>query len=184
MNILKALFHSISISYVAILVSDGQIWGAGVRRKFRESCKVWLRLCQLALADGKPTSQLLEAATQSLPKRKHVKFLSKVALMEYKEGTADRGRGVFENVLLTYPKRTDIWGVYIDQEIKHGKVDTVRNLFERTIHLNLKPKKMRFFFKRYVAFESDHGAPEKVEYVKQRALEFIESQSAVTAKEA
>lgn len=144
---------------------------------------MWLRLAQLSMAEGKSTSQLLEDATKSLPKRKHVKFLSRVALMEYKEGTAEKGRGVFENVLLTYPKRTDIWGVYIDQEIKHGQVETVRNLFERTIHLNLKPKKMRYFFKRYVAFESDHGAPDRVEYVKQRALEFIESQSRVAAKE-
>lgn len=144
---------------------------------------MWLRLTQLQLSEGKPSGKILEDATKVLPKRKHVKYLSKVALMEYKQGTADRGRGIFENVLLTYPKRTDIWGVYIDQEIKTGKPETVRNLFERTIHLNLKPKKMRYFFKRYVAFESEHGTEQQVEYVKQRALEFIESHGNVGGRE-
>lgn len=160
-----------------------QTCAKGLRRKFRDSCKVWLRLTQLQLSEGKPSGKILEDATKVLPKRKHVKYLSKAALMEYKQGTADRGRGIFENVLLTYPKRTDIWGVYIDQEIKTGKPETVRNLFERTIHLNLKPKKMRYFFKRYVAFESEHGAEQQVEYVKQRALQFIEAQGNVGGRE-
>lgn len=152
----------------------------GVKRKFRGSCKVWLRLVALALAEGKPPGSLLAEATAALPKRKHVKFLSRAALLEYKQGRAERGRGVFENVLLTYPRRTDVWGMYIDQEIKAGgggSLEAVRNLFERTIHLNLKPKKMRYFFKRYAAFEAGHGTAERVEYVKQCALQFVESQA-------
>lgn len=148
-----------------------------MRRKFRESCKVWLRLVQLALDDTSQTSTLLTQATQALPKRKHVKFLSRVALLEFKEGSPDRGRGVFENILQTYPKRTDIWGMYIDQEIKLGKTVPVRNLFERAINLNLKPKRMRYFFKRYLTFEEQHGTPDKVDYVKKCAMDFIQGQS-------
>lgn len=145
-----------------------------VRKKFRESCKVWLRLVKLALGDSSPIGSLLEQATQALPKRKHVKFLSRAALLEFKEGSPDRGRSVFENILQTYPKRTDVWGMYIDQEIKQGKIERVRNLFERSINLNLNAKRMRYFFKRYLTFEEEHGTPEKVEYVKRSAMEFIQ----------
>lgn len=148
-----------------------------MRRKFRESCKVWLRLVQLALAEKSHTGVLLEQATKALPQRKHVKFLSRAALVEFKEGSPDRGRGMFENILQTYPKRTDVWGMYIDQEIKMGKMIPVRNLFERAINLNLKPKRMRYFFKRYLAFEEDHGTPEQVEYVKKCAMEFIQGKT-------
>lgn len=148
-----------------------------IRRKFRESCKVWLRLLQPDLADKSQTGTLLEQATQALPKRKHVKFLSRVALLEFKEGSTERGRGVFENILQTYPKRTDVWGMYIDQEIKLGKTVPVRNLFERAINLNLKAKRMRYFFKRYLAFEEEHGTPDKVAYVKKCAMEFIQGQA-------
>lgn len=148
-----------------------------VRKKFRESCKVWLRLFQLALADKNHSGSLIEQATQSLPKRKHVKFLSRAALMEFKEGSPGRGRGLFENILQTYPKRTDVWGIYIDQEIKQGKIVPVRNLFERAINLNLKAKRMRYFFKRYLTFEEEHGTADKVEYVKRSAMEFIQGQA-------
>jgi rRNA biogenesis protein RRP5 len=150
----------------------------GMRRKHGESCKVWLRLLRLSLTQGKDASSSIEKATRALPRRKHVKFLAAAALHAFKHDSQDFGRSIFESLLQTYPKRTDVWGMYIDQEIKLGQEASVRNLFERAIHLDLPAKKMRFFFKRYVAYEADHGTEERVEYVKKRALEYIESQNA------
>nr|GEW74173.1 rRNA biogenesis protein RRP5 [Tanacetum cinerariifolium] len=42
-----------------------------------------------------------------------------------------------------YPKRIDLWSVYLDQEIRLGDVDVIRALFERTICLELPIKKMK-----------------------------------------
>ena len=148
----------------------------GVRRKFGGSCKVWLKLVKLDIAAGKEPGGTLERATRALPKRKHVKLLSRAGLLEFKEGSAERGRAVFEGLLQTYPKRTDLWGVYIDQEVRAGDVASTRNLFERTIHLDLPAKKMRFFFKRYLEYESDHGGDDRVAYVKKRAMEYVQAQ--------
>ena len=149
----------------------------GARRKFGASCKVWLRLHRLDVAGGRDGGGVLERAVKSLPARKHVKLLSRAALAEFREGSPERARAIFENLLQTYPKRTDLWGMYLDQEIRAGNAVATRNAFERAIHLNLAPKRMRYFFKRYVEFESEHGTPERVEYVKQRALEFVQGRA-------
>jgi len=41
--------------------------------------------------------------------------LSAAAVAEFKVGSAERGRAIFEDVLRNYPKRTDLWSVYLDQ---------------------------------------------------------------------
>jgi len=40
---------------------------------------------------------------------------TQTALLEYRHGSQERGRGIFEEVLRTYPKRLDIWNTYLDQ---------------------------------------------------------------------
>lgn len=144
-------------------------------RKFGSSCKVWLKAFEQAIAAGKDPKSVIERATNALPTRKHVKFLSRAALFELKSGAQERGRAMFESLLRTYPKRVDLWGVYIDQEIKIGAQASIRNLFERTIHLQLPAKKMQFFFKRYVAYEAAHGTAETVAYVKKQAMQYIDN---------
>lgn len=46
--------------------------------------------------------------------------------MEFKLGDPQRGQTVMEEVLSNYPKRSDIWSVYIDMMIKQGDNDVVR----------------------------------------------------------
>ncbi len=41
--------------------------------------------------------------------------LSQAALAQFKAGDAERGRGIFEVILRNYPKRLDLWSVYLDQ---------------------------------------------------------------------
>lgn len=64
--------------------------------------------------------------------------------------------------------------MYLDLEAKFGNKNSIRNLFERCISLSLKPKKMKFFFKRYLEYEIKEGNEEKIEYVKERAKEYVE----------
>lgn len=47
-------------------------------------------------------------------------LISKFSQLEYKYGEAERGRTMFESLLSTYPKRVDIWSVYIDMVLKSG----------------------------------------------------------------
>ena len=109
-----------------------------------------------------------------LPKHKHVEMAIQTALLEFREGSAERGRGVMEGVLKNYPKRTDLWSVYLDQEVKLGDVRRARQLFDRATSLELAPKKMKFLFKKYLDFEASHGEPARVEAVKQRAMDYVQ----------
>lgn len=42
-------------------------------------------------------------------------MITGAALLELREGSAERGRGILEGVLRNYPKRLDLWSLYIDQ---------------------------------------------------------------------
>lgn len=107
--------------------------------------------------------------------RKHVKVLVQTALLEIREGSVERGRTMFESILRNYPRRTDIWSTYIDQEIKQGDPERTRALLERATHLELNPKSMKFLFKRYLDFERSVGDKKRIEHVKTRAMEYVQS---------
>lgn len=73
-------------------------------------------------------------------------------------GDAEKARTTYEAIVTNYPKRTDIWSIYLDMETKYGKnKDIIRNLYERCISMSLKPRKMKFFFKKYLEFEIKEG---------------------------
>lgn len=63
----------------------------------------------------------------------------------------------------------------MDCEIKHNHIKQVRNLFERCITLKLKPKKIQFFFKRYLEFEINQGDETKVNQVKTKAQAYVQT---------
>ncbi|KAG9134768.1 hypothetical protein Leryth_001080 [Lithospermum erythrorhizon] len=146
-------------------------------KKFKQSCKVWLRRVQWLIihenVDG--VQAVINRALLSLPRHKHIKFITQTAILEFKNGVPERGRSMFEGILKEYPKRTDLWSVYLDQEIRLGDTDVIRTLFERATSLNLHPKKMKFLFKKYHKFEQSHGDDEKADYVKKKAIEYVET---------
>jgi rRNA biogenesis protein RRP5 len=104
-----------------------------------------------------------------------VKNLTKYAQMEFKLGEPEKGRTIFEGILSTYSKRTDLWSIYCDMSIKAGDVDQVRRLFERILQLKWPAKKMKFFFKKYLDYEKKHGTEEGAEHVKQAAMRYVET---------
>ena len=168
---------------------------AAATRKFSQSAKVWIAHARAAIlakerqknaqkktnesVDPDAVKKALDRASQSLPKRKVVKVLVQVALVEIREGSRERGRSVFESVLRNYPRRTDIWSTYVDQEIKmfaeSGDPERCRGLLERATHLELNPKAMKFLFKRYLDFERKVGDAKRVEHVKERAMQYVAS---------
>ncbi|XVE75785.1 hypothetical protein DITRI_Ditri12bG0120500 [Diplodiscus trichospermus] len=145
-------------------------------KKFKHSCKVWLRQVQMLLMQQQDGIQsVVNRALLCLPRHKHIKFISQTGILEFKSGVPDRGRSMFEGILREYPKRTDLWSIYLDQEIRLGDEDMIRALFERAISLSLPPKKMKFLFKKYLDFEKSQGDEERIESVKQKAMNYVES---------
>lgn len=55
-----------------------------------------------------------------------VDMIAKFAQLEFRYGDAERGRTMFDKVLTSYPKRTDLWSVFIDLVVKHGSQKDVR----------------------------------------------------------
>lgn len=146
-------------------------------RKFSDSIDVWLRAVKYHIhsGDADAAKRTFQRSLQSLPKADHVSMATQTALLEFKMGDPERGRSMFEGILANYPKRLDLWSVYLDQEISRGgDLQRVRSLFERATHLALPPKKMKFLFKRYLEFEKRHGDGAGVEHVKQKAMEFVD----------
>jgi len=86
--------------------------------------------------------KLFQRAINVLPRRKHIPLINKFAQLEYKLGDVERGRTMFEGIVSNYPKKIDIWSVYIDMEIKYPEnIDTIRLIFERATNLKLSTKK-------------------------------------------
>lgn len=140
-------------------------------KKFNTSLKVWTGFLEFlftirqlkkdrsapahvvaaALEVSEPKG-VLQRALQSLPKEKHVNLISKFGMLEFRHGTPENGRTMFEGIVNNYPKRMDIWSIYMDMEAKYGGAENrqqARHLFERCLaneHIAKKPKKMKLVF--------------------------------------
>ncbi|GAA5925984.1 hypothetical protein JCM3775_005168 [Rhodotorula graminis] len=148
-------------------------------KKFSQSSKVWTLFAQYYLSHGRPAEarELLPRSLKSLEKRKHVKTIVKFAQLEFKLGDAERGRTIFEGIMDSYPKRLDLWFVYVDMEIKQRNVAGVRALFDRILASRLSSKKGKSVFKKWLTFEKEHGDDAGVDEVKHRAVAFVQGRS-------
>ena len=90
---------------------------------------------------------------------------------------------MFEGIITNYPKRMDIWSIYMDMEVKYGGANghdnsvQARHLFERCLSLaeiQKKPKKMKLVFRKYMEFEHAHGNKSKVDALRQRVEEYLQ----------
>lgn len=55
-----------------------------------------------------------------------MEVILKFAQFELTKGERDFGKSLMDNLLLSYPKRLDLWNVYIDQLIKLRDFESVR----------------------------------------------------------
>ncbi|KAI3352853.1 hypothetical protein L3Q82_019426 [Scortum barcoo] len=146
-------------------------------KRFRQNKAVWLSYGTFLLQQGQSdaASGLLQRALKSLPSKESVDVIGKFAQLEFRYGDTEKGCAMFDKVLTSYPKRTDLWSVFIDLMVKHGSQKEVRALFDRVIHLSVSVKKIKFFFKRYLEYEKKHGTPQSIQTVKEKAIEFVET---------
>ncbi|KAI7871586.1 hypothetical protein BDF14DRAFT_1878435 [Spinellus fusiger] len=148
-------------------------------KKFSQSSKVWTLygLFCLQRNEVEKARELFQKSLKSLPKHKHIKTISKFALMEFKHGEPERGRTIFEGLMSSHPKRVDLWSVYLDMEIRADDQGLIRRLFERVTSLKFSSKKMKFFFKKWLQYERENGSEDDVERVKEKALSYVENKS-------
>lgn len=144
-------------------------------KKYKYSKKVWSSYQVYLLRRGEPdrAKVLLSRSMQSLSRHKHIEVIQKYALAEFDYGSSDRGRVLFNELMATYPKRTDIWHLYVDKEIKSGHVNQARQLFDRMINSKASTMNMKTVFKKYLSFEVQHGSKEQQDTVKQKAREYV-----------
>ncbi|CAM9261976.1 unnamed protein product [Hapterophycus canaliculatus] len=146
-------------------------------KKFRHSKKVWLayQLSRLKRGDDAGAREVLQRSLQSLAKHKHVSVISRFAQNEFEHGSVERGRSVFEGLMASYPKRLDLWNVYLDKEVKGGDLRAARNLLERLTGMDFNAKRMKGVFKKYLQFEMEHGTEAGVDAVKAKATAYVAS---------
>jgi len=159
-------------------------------KKFKDKKKVWIAHVEYLLRNNRheEAHALSKRALRSLPSYKHVETMTKVAQLVFEHGSAEKARTVFDGLLLRYPKRLDLFFVYVDKEIKHGDVDVARGLFERQVDpasrggtlpkLKLSEQQMKSFFKKWYSFEEQHGTEETQNRVKDAARAYVEASMA------
>ncbi|KAM4032061.1 protein RRP5 homolog [Anomaloglossus baeobatrachus] len=179
---LKAFQHLVDIYLKSEKLKEAENLYKTMVKRFRQEKSVWWKYATFLLKQGQSeaTHRLLQQALKCVPDKEHVDLISKFAQLEFRMGDTVRAKALFESTLSSYPKRTDIWSVYIDMMVKYGTKKEIRDIFERVIHLSLPPKKIKFFFKRYLEYEKTHGNEKTIQAVKEKALNYVESKGSVT----
>merc|ERR1712025_43044 len=154
-------------------------------RKFSKEKEVWIKYGIFNFKNNKLSEGrfLLQRSLQSLDKKDHLGITSKFAQIEFKFGDPERGKTMFETILSNYPRRTDLWSVYVDQLVKSGDIDAARALYRRIATLSLQARKMKALFKKWLEFESVHGSEAGVSEVKLSAQKYLEGKGGLAEAE-
>lgn len=150
-------------------------------KTFTSTPSLWLSYASFLISTLEPPSpararNLLQRATQSVPSTEHRYLTTKFAALEFKSenGDPERGRTIFEGLVSTWPKKGDVWDVYLSLEIAHGGEENVRSLFERMAKLKMKKRRAAGFFKKWVDWEESIGNEKGVSKVKAAEQEWSE----------
>jgi rRNA biogenesis protein RRP5 len=147
-------------------------------RKHKTKKKAWLAHLQYLLRQSRhqEAHALMKRAMLSLPPYKHAETMSKFAQMEFELGSPERGRTLFDGLLVKYPKRLDMFFVYLDKEVKYGTMDHARSLLETKVEAQkLSDKQMKSLFKKWYKLEEEYGTLDSQEYVKDSARTYVSS---------
>ena len=149
-------------------------------RKHKSKKKAWLAYMQYLLRQSRheEAQETMKRALKSLPPYKHTELMSRFAQMEFELGSPSRARTLYDGLIEKYPKRLDLFFVYIDKECKYGTIEHARRLFEAKVReRKLKDNKMKSLFKKWYRIEEEHGTEESREHVKESARSYVEGGS-------
>ncbi|XP_052888438.1 protein RRP5 homolog [Anopheles moucheti] len=147
-------------------------------KKFRKQNDMWFLVADAwyRIGQGGKVKPLLSQALKSLPTREHIPMIVKFAFLHNRNENRDEAHLLFEQILTSYPKRTDIWSQYIDMLVKDNLVGNARQILERAIMQRLPMKNMKTLYTKYVTFEEKHGDRDSVRRVKQMAADYVQAQ--------
>ena len=63
--------------------------------------------------------KLLQRSFDCLPKRDHLDVICKFAQLEFKFGDEEKGKNLFESVIVNFPSRIAVWLIYLSMLIKY-----------------------------------------------------------------
>jgi len=153
-------------------------------KKFKHSPAAWMRCMQqhLRCDRRKEANAMLQRALQTLPKRLHVDTITRFGRLEFVDGSVERGRTVFEGIVSSYPKRSDLWHQYADREVAAGCINEARRLFARMSQQRFSSKRMKSLFKKWYDFEVTHGSdPVRLKRVASAAQAYVSAQQQESA---
>jgi ribosomal protein S1/Tfp pilus assembly protein PilF len=148
-------------------------------KKFRPHIPTWRDFCEFQLRGNRPQDAraTLKSALEAMEPKERPDFTKDFAVLEYKYGSAQRGRTMFEDLIAAHPKRLDIWLVYVDQEARAGNITIARGIMDRLVAAGgLSSKKVRSVFKKWALFESEHGDAASMAALKKRVAEYVSAQ--------
>ncbi|KAI8951983.1 hypothetical protein F4801DRAFT_577854 [Xylaria longipes] len=120
---------------------------------------------------------LLSRATQALPDHARLPLMTKFAALEYNSpnGSAERGRTMFEGLIATFPKRFDLWSQLLDHEDgPNADKAVIRDVFEGATKVKgLKARPAKKWFKRWADWEEKNGDAKSQEKVRAKATEWV-----------
>ncbi|KAI1426670.1 hypothetical protein F5Y12DRAFT_712819 [Xylaria sp. FL1777] len=120
---------------------------------------------------------LLSRATQALPDHARLPLMTKFAALEYSSpnGSAERGRTMFEGLIASFPKRFDLWSQLLDHEDgPNADKAVIRDVFDRATKVKgLKARPAKKWFKRWADWEEKNGDTKSQEKVRAKAAEWV-----------
>jgi rRNA biogenesis protein RRP5 len=160
-------------------------------KSFRASPEVWLNYATFLMDSLEAPDRARALLTQShlsIPTTEQRALTAKFAALEFhaKHGDPERGRTIFESLISEWPKWSSGWDTWVDLEraridrvegadAKKEAKDKSRALYERMATQKMKKRRALFVFKRWLAFETEHGSPKQAERVKALAAEYVQS---------
>lgn len=114
--------------------------------------------------------KMIEKGVHCLPMKHHLAFLRDYAIFEYKKNNVQKARSTFERILVKFPKKREVWDMYIEAEQKYTKhIPFIRELFHRLTDLRQNLKDMESLFSKYYEFEKKFGDEASMAQAKSKA---------------
>lgn len=152
--------------------------------KWGHRASTWERLGKVLISQNKrdQLKRMIKEMGERLRKPDMAMVVVRLAAFEYKQGTVENGRALFEGLIVKMPKKSDIWMAFIDQEVglfakkaPQASLGSVRHLLDRASSVNFNPNAMQMIFAKYMNFEKLHGTSVGVEKVKELARKYVDS---------
>ncbi|CAD6188251.1 unnamed protein product [Caenorhabditis auriculariae] len=154
-----------------------QIYDTMVRKFRSKHIEVWYLLAEHDMRNErqKEARELLQRALSSVPKQQHTQLITKFAQLEFKSGDTERGKTLFEGLVNSYPKNTQLWLVYADAAQKYVDIELARNVLERACAVGSSMHMLRPLYKKWLELEQRHGDADAIELVRAKAEKYLQS---------